>query len=410
MCRGTEGFDRLRTTVRMTIAGSERSGIRERVKQVRHLNNDLRELLDDRPFSTPHQQFQEQNTVDETLQADTSSLKVREFFEAVKETYTCACPNPHAIGLGCYCAPCVQPSTGGFAVHSTDEWAFCLAFPPKTRRTSDVSATVFLETIPENGIDASAIRNLCSLVKEVTAESDVQQVLLETASDSQMYRMKVTKIDPSGPRQPRIRYFAEFREPSNGFSTKDRLGLALRLSLAIGQLCSTPWISKSWTWNDVCVTQTAVGRNAAVKFPVMFILQDIYSVTYDTDNASAATLTVPTLSEALDDEPVLTKLGLALIELAMGKSIEEMKREYGPDGSVEDHLANIYTAKQLLHNGKIRSEATREYENVVKVCIERRFFKDGIARGLLSEDKLFFPCFRDAILTPLLEVWKRYDL
>ncbi|KAK3374505.1 hypothetical protein B0T24DRAFT_626750 [Lasiosphaeria ovina] len=433
MCRSNEGFDRFKAALKRTVAGAGRPSIRETVKQVRHLNNDLRELLDDRPFSTPHQQFRDQSAASGALQTEASTLKAREFFDAIKERYTCACPSPHVIGLGCYCAPCVQPSSGGgLAVHTTDEWAFCLAFPPgfPEKSEDDVSATILLETIPENGIDASSIRNLCALVKQATAESDVRQVLLETASDSQMYRMKVTKLDPSGSnqkQQPTIRYFAELREPSNGFSTRDRLGLALRLSLAIGQLCSTPWISESWSWNDVCVTQaagtavehrnsnrasTAAGA-AAVKFPVMFILQDMYSSSYDTDNEStAATLAaVPAMSEVLDDEPVLTKLGLALIELAMGRSIEEMKREYGPDGSVEEHLANIYTAKKLLLDGKIRSEATREYENVVKVCIGRRFFdKDGNVRGLLSEDKLFLSCFRDAILEPLLEVWKRYEL
>jgi len=40
-------------------------------------------------------------------------------------------------------------------------------------------------------------------------------------------------------------------------------------------------------------------------------------------------MAVPSAAAIIDEEPAMTKLGLALIELALGKSIQEMKVEYG---------------------------------------------------------------------------------
>lgn len=408
----------------MTLANMSHSGIRERVKQIRALNRELRELLDDRRFLRSHQEYRKESAISINI-PQSGGHTARNFFEAISGTYTCACARAHVIGLGCYCTACVQPFKEQCALHSTDEWDFCLAFPVRPETPSDVAATVLLESIPDNDIDASTIRNICSLIRDVATESEDRQVLIDIANNDRMYRMKVTKIDASDAKPPSIKYFAELIQSGNGLSTKDRLELALRLSLAIVQLCKTPWVSESWTWNDVCVSQAAVedGKdhednaqkkgNNYIKFPGIFILREIYSVTYEGHRASELTaVNVPRImADVLDEEPVLTKLGLALIELAIGKSIQEMKEEYGLDATVEDEFANICLARMLLKNGKICNEASAVYESVVKVCIGRRYIDmEGQPRSLLSQHESFLSSFREAIILPLFEVWKRYDL
>jgi hypothetical protein len=62
----------------------------------------------------------------------------------------------------------------------------------------------------------------------------------------------------------------------------------------------------------------------------MFFLREICSVTHD---AEAATIIATTRAvDVMDEEPVTTKLGVALIELALGQSIQDMRGEYGLDG------------------------------------------------------------------------------
>ncbi len=369
------------------------------------------------PFIRTHQQFQEEAAAAFNA-SQTGGHQAKEFFDAIKETITCTCARAHVIGLGCYCTACAQPSCEPLTLHSTDEWEFCLAFPIKAEKPSDVSTMVLLESVPEDDIDASAaIRNLCSLIRDVATESEVRQVLIDTADNSRMYRMKATKVGADGKSLPSIKYFAELTQPGNGLSTKDRLELALRLSLAIVQLCQTPWVSETWTWNDVCVSQVTPeeeeddSENGCIKFPVMFILSEIYSVTYDPDGASGLTaVAVPRMADILDEEPVLTKLGLALIELAFEKSIQDIKEEMKMDGVVvEDHLANIYAAKRLLKNGKIRKEASKVYEGVVNVCIARQYIdREGTPKSLLSKHETFSTCFREEIILPLWNLWNKY--
>jgi hypothetical protein len=116
------------------------------------------------------------------------------------------------------------------------------------------------------------------------------------------------------------------------------------------------------------------------------------------------------VAQVLDDEPALTNLGLALIELVVGRSIQDMKVEYNLDAIKDDDLANLCTAKKMLNNGLIRNEASVMYESVVNACIKRQYIDHGgNARSLLSTHASFLSSFREAVLLPLFEVLKRYE-
>ena len=117
----------------------------------------------------------------------------------------------------------------------------------------------------------------------------------------------------------------------------------------------------------------------------------------------------------LAEQPVLTKLGFALIELALGQTLEDMKedtRSYWGlgDRRIDDDSMNFSTAKRLLKSGKIREEATRDYEDVVRACISYQYpDKEGNNRSLLLKDDSFSDNARDAILSPLFHVWKQFE-
>jgi len=62
--------------------------------------------------------------------------------------------------------------------------------------------------------------------------------------------MKVSMIemDEKSKQLYTIKSFDDLRR-NTGLSTKYKLELAIRLSLAILQLWEKPWVSESWTWN-----------------------------------------------------------------------------------------------------------------------------------------------------------------
>ncbi|KAK1836111.1 hypothetical protein QBC39DRAFT_430261 [Podospora conica] len=442
-------MSRWKLKTKMALAHMPHSKVHERVKRVRVLNEDLRKLLDERPIIRPHQQYLEESTIILNVEMTASGgVKACEFYEAVKKTYTCACSTPHAIGLGCYCTDCVQPlsKTATLGPHSDDQWEFCLAFPPSIDNALSASspAAVLLQTIPEADdpdVKAQMVDDICSLVSGVTKDCDfkIDQVLIDTAStDTKTYRMKVAKIVSDVHHVSQIKSFTELRCDA-GLSRKARLELAIRLSLTILQLCKTPWIDDSWTWTDVCVSQvTTSTRTTAIKqhgdlnngsaspteepppatpahplsaepqSPVMFFLGEIYSVTYDAEAASTAAtiIAAPRAIDLMDTEPVMTKLGMALIELALRESIQDMKEGYGLDGMSDQDVANICTARALLEDGKIRRELSKGYEGVVKACIERQYHDErGTLRAVASRDDSFLSSFRDAIILPLYKLW-----
>ncbi|KAK5655938.1 hypothetical protein OQA88_5073 [Cercophora sp. LCS_1] len=400
---------RLRAKLRLKIAGAEGSQLQQRVKKVQSMNAHLRELLNDQPFITSHQQFSDKNGNAEDFQVEYQ--QARDFFEAVKKQYICSCANAHDIGLGCRCTTCEEPFVKGLSLRLPKQWEFCLALPTQKETGPGASETLMLEAIPGDGEGIDSVNNLCSLVQNYSEESNIKQVLLNISEGRQMFRMKTMKIGLPGSRQPGIRPFAKLGEHGSGVtSIRNKLEIAIRLSLAIMRLSATPWIGESWTRNDICVAQTHSGRGNK-ESSAIFIMQKMYSITHRTTGTSAVVVagdqSLVDLDQHLDEEPVLTNLGLALTELALGRSIEDMRQEHGRQDR-PDYWTNVLLAKMVLRSGRIRKEAGINYERAVRLCIERSFLdKNGEGKALLSADKAFATCFRDMILTPLFESWER---
>ncbi|KAK4224667.1 hypothetical protein QBC38DRAFT_12100 [Podospora fimiseda] len=401
MCRGTEGFHRIRSGFRRTVANMPGSSVRERIKHIKDWNTYLRSLLNDTPFMIPrHEYDRQQQTV--TIGTLPPSRGPQELFKAIRDAYTCDCKRGHLIGVGCYCAACSLSPTNRHDLHSEVEWEFSLACP-----SSSPATTVLLDSIPQSDDNAATIQDLCSLVSDAaTTVSSYREVIIDPPNAGNTYTMKVT----NGSTQ----YFAELLQPGNGLSPKDKFELAHKLSLAVVQLCQTPWVSKSWTWTDVCVqTVTASNQTASrvdIPIRVIYLLREIYSPS--ASNCENTIPNRPALQCRPDNDPFLTKLGLALIELGLGKSMQEIRAEYPNlrqmENDMED-LANLCAANYLLQENRIRHEATTKYEEVVNICINRRFRdQEGRSRHLESVDEAFVAYFWDMILMPLLDVYNLY--
>ncbi|KAK4167893.1 hypothetical protein QBC43DRAFT_310437 [Cladorrhinum sp. PSN259] len=426
-CPNDATFDRVRATFKMTLANMPGSTIRERIKHLKDLNNELRDLLDDKAFMVPFQKHQRLQSVAAAQSVSPPTAGgPKDLFDVVKHNYTCDCTTGHMIGVGCYCFSCAAPTATRVDFHLTNNsWDLCLACPPNpgVKATSPTTAAILLNCIfnCKNNDQVSTIKDICSLTRDAstgTTSTDPRGLVFGTPTNNKTYRMQLNKLEPASSDTSRILFFPDLIQRSTTISPKDRFELALRLSLALVQLCQTPWVTKSWSSADVCILSYNKNlleeRLIPYKFPTVYILHEISS-----RNTTSSSIIKSPLSQQIqrpidlfDDEPILTKLGIALIELAFGRSLKDIQLDCFPPGIPAIHdedLANMCIARTLLDRGLVRNYATAAYEQAVSVCIKRQYIDwEGVPRSLLSGHESFVSGFYDAVLGPLAEVCKRY--
>ena len=176
---------------------------------------------------------------------------------------------------------------------------------------------------------------------------------------------------------------------------KERMGLALKLSYAILQFYSTPWIEACWTWRDFCIDK----RNDSQ----LFVARKFYSTRSRALTPGSKRL--PTSGFwAIHGEPILTRLGFALIELALGESLAELRPEHQDNGLDPDAL-DFITARNLVKSGCIMREEGRGYEDVVKACLNHQFISRTDLLGLDSSRSNFQENVEKCIIAPLYTMW-----
>lgn len=394
-------------------------------------------LLTDTPFMIPwHQQHVEIATIRTSHSA--TSHGARDFFNAIRDVYTCDCTAGHVIGVGCWCISCSQPLASEQDLHESIEWELSVACPTDTDTGTDTpnAATILLKTVPQNESIAPTIEDLCSLVQEAamaTIDSVDQEVVINPLDTNHLYRMKVIKLGTTESEPPTVRYFNDLIKPGNDLSPKDKFEIALKLSRAIEQLCQTEWVDDSWDWKNVIVCirdhstfgfepaysplQTAGDPPEKSTVTSIYLLREMYS---PTGAGAVQRLNSPhqAVSQILVSEPILAKLGLALIELAFGRPIQEIRADLKLEAKYpeiqaaddDDDLSNYLTASALLKDHKICEQAGMMYEKVVNVCIKGEYDDwDGRRKRVESGNGSFTSCFNEAIVKPLLRVCRWYE-
>jgi len=106
------------------------------------------------------------------------------------------------------------------------------------------------------------------------------------------------------------------------------------------------------------------------------------------------------------DEPILTKLGFALIELAFCRKLSELGKDQ-PDPAVnreDPDLLNLQIATEILDSGRLARKESQVYEDVVRVCIKHQYPGGSSSgpKGLDSKDPSFFERAEESIIGPLL--------
>ena len=347
------------------------------------------------------------------LRRDTSSAD--DIYDAIYHGYRCSCDVAHLANFG---FPKISESFGSDDHDLIQGENFDLLFPVEGSELSDTvsSLTLGSKTLTDDAVGCRArrisisernghsrgeehepIRDLCGLLKTLDGTkhvADTRLGILQLREKQYELQSPVYLHDLANSRNIVCldHYLAGQRF---GLSRKERMDLALRMSYAILQFYASPWIEASWTWRDFCIDKQNDSQ--------LFVTRKFYSCR---SRDSTPTSEKPSALKFSDivEEPILTKLGLALIELAIGKRLAELRVEDQPP-SLDSDLLDFSTAKKLIISGQILREEGRGYEEVVKACLFHQFSCDSQFNCIDSNQPTFQNAVERSIIEPLHNIW-----
>ncbi|MCJ1405771.1 hypothetical protein MMC11_009001 [Xylographa trunciseda] len=390
---------KFRATIRNVKLNLPQSSIRERLEELTTYNGQLQRLFTDR--SIPSNVIPTTKAVPVRRYLRRECGRAVDIYNAVCNSYQCDCESPHVANFGLpRLSDNFQADSNGFI----GNWQFEFLFAVDDRATKDDGGASGLEietlvaTWSKLRVDApiaashrelrrqgsrsicisecdrilsdgqqSHIPDLCIFVKSLGSSahiSNTSQGNLRLAETQYQLRVPLSVQDIEA--SPNIVCLDDLLTSQRfPLSRQERINLALRLSYAILEFYLTPWIETCWTWKDFCIDK----HNDAQ----LFVTQKFYSSRGRT-LSSCSKGSLSSAVWAIHGEPILTRLGFALIELAMGRRLAELRQEdqyssYDPD------TRDFLTAQHLIDSGRIRQEESRDYEDVVKTCLNHEYLR-----------------------------------
>ncbi|KAH8881846.1 hypothetical protein GQ53DRAFT_886462 [Thozetella sp. PMI_491] len=192
---------------------------------------------------------------------------------------------------------------------------------------------------------------------------------------------------------------------NQGVDQKHREALAFRLSAAILWLSNTHWVDRTWSWNDCTISIDQKNGSHPQSSSTSRIFYSLRLAVERLSQPSAAW-------RIMAPDPILTKLGLIIIELAFGQSLEQI-REIECDIFADDifeitdsDALDLLTAKRLLVLRRISEKFGLELEAAVSACINQQY-RESISACVVdldSGDPSYLESSVLAILAPLYQM------
>ena len=179
-------------------------------------------------------------------------------------------------------------------------------------------------------------------------------------------------------------------------SYRDRLRLAVTFASTALQLCSTPWLNETWGKEDIFFlegTEEPITKNS-------YVLKS-FSSSNSTPQPDGSAVTSGALRPPVSiRNRALFALGVVLIELAFGKSLDDMRdpADLEEGGSM---LVDWVTANRL--SNIISSNDSGRYADAVSRCVRCEFNH----RNPNLDDESFRKVVYHNVVAPLEESW--YD-
>jgi hypothetical protein len=213
-------------------------------------------------------------------------------------------------------------------------------------------------------------------------------------ANEKKYTVKITSVDDDPSTHHSIVCLDDYLVPTDSWklSRRTRMDLALSLSLAILQFYSTPWIDGWWTWKDFCMLKDEKSQ--------VFINRKFYSDQSPHISRQTSHSASTSAFWEMYGEPVLTRLGFALVELALGKRLSKL-REPNENPDIDEDMLDLQTAKRVVKSGLILDEAGPLYNDAVLACLEHQVMMPSNVMGLKSEHKNFQRDLEEFVVGPL---------
>ncbi len=248
------------------------------------------------------------------------------------------------------------------------------------------------------------IQDLCNVVKAYggankQGSEGSMGTLCSRKNRNRRYELQVaTTIDPRAS-QAIVSLEDLFASSQTKPSRQNRYRLALRLSHAVLRFHSTPWISRKWTWSDFSITEPEDSRQDE---PHLFVTHQFYSSLNRPPTSKSKVEPKDAFYTIVAGEPILTRLGFALIELAFGKRLAELRTDADDwSWAADSDLKDFQTACRILESGAIREEEGQLYKDVITACVRHEFRSGFTMRCLKSSETSFWKDVEQVILAPL---------
>ena len=390
------------------------SSLRERLNRLTAYNTQLQRLLTDRSLPTETSLHDRSRPSKRYLWRDRSHAV--DIYNALCDGYRCKCSAPHRANFGLpRISDNIRTNSGLISAWqfelllSVEESAIEENIPPlpnepKRLARSWSQMTVGCETVHRSRrvsisqcddnhdrAQQSPIPDLCIFAKSFdhgVCTPDRQIGILSLKEKQYQLQTPTTlHVVPQN-----VEYLDQLLADQHFLlSRKERICLALSLSHAVLSFYSTPWIEACWTWNDFCIDRENKGQ--------LFAARKFYS---SHSRGLVPECRGPLTSDlwAIRGEPTLTRLGFALIELALGKRLAELRSHHQFQSSDPDTL-DFLTAKTLVDSGWVMRAESLVYEDVVQACLRHQFISRSEVIGLDSSRSNFQENAEESIIVPL---------
>lgn len=185
---------------------------------------------------------------------------------------------------------------------------------------------------------------------------------------------------------------------------KVRAELAKNLASTILQFYPTAWIEKTWTWQNFSVARDESSHN-------LVITKRFWSLDLPRHSLKSSPPAPSKFWSTFQDlDPMLVRLGFALIELALGKRLSDIRfdKDTGDDsegiagGGLRDaDLVDYYTAMDILNKNEIEDEIGVAYQGAVEACLRCRVVSDVGMKMLQSSSNRFQEDLERFVVEPL---------
>ncbi|MCJ1467361.1 hypothetical protein MMC07_005985 [Pseudocyphellaria aurata] len=408
---GMDVLRRFRASLRNVRHCLPNSSVQVHLNSLKSYSSDLERLLADRPFISIVSCQKSTAPFKRYLRRDYSCAIG--IYDALYDGYRCDCDAPHLAQFG---LPRISEDFGAESDDAISDEQFELVFPVDNLHSFSTSTSTL---VPEPTLNDTAtsrtrrvsicecnhgcsdeerntIQDLCNLLKTLDADKEDTITRLGTLGlREKQYELRMPVCTPSiASYDHMVCLDHHLTDYQFTLERKERMDLALRLSYAILQFYSTPWIEACWTWRDFFIDKQNDSQ--------LFVTRKFYSRSRNSMPEEGSSPTSNVL--AIVGEPILIKLGFALIELAIGRRLAELRPDDQPKDMDPDTL-DFLTAKKLVASGRIMRVESFAYEGVVKACLYHQFICRSQLTSIDSSGSNFQADVEQSIIEPLHNIW-----